>query len=340
LRYQFNWTRSITLGLFLIIGAAIALQLAIGNATQLYRARWRVGSFEEALCLAFTMLCVTMGITVLSVLQPLHVLPIGATVGGGALALLLASGLRVAWRLNSERLLHRPNSTERAIIFGAGEAGVQLVQSLLADPSNGYLPVAVLDDDPAKRKLRLRHLKVTGTRESLAAVARERRADSVIIAIPSADSPLVRDITDRATAAGLATRVLPTVSQMLSSSVDTAAIRPVTPEDLLGRRVVRTEVEQIAGYLTGKRVLVTGAGGSIGSELCRQIARVGPRKLVLVDHAGTTCSRSPASSRRTATSAPRCRCWPTARRRSACGRSSASTTRRSCSTRPPTSTSR
>ena len=284
LRYQLDWTKSITIDLAFMIVAAVALQLAIGNATQLYRARWRVGSFEEALCLAFTMACVTATITVFSGLLPRHVLPISATVGGGTLALLMASGLRVAWRLNGERLLHRPHSTERAVIFGAGEAGVQLVQSLLADPASGYLPVAVLDDDPAKRKLRLRHLKVTGTRECLAAVAREQRADSVIIAIPSADSQLVRDITDRATEAGLATKVLPTVSQMLSSSVDTADIRPVTPEDLLGRRVVRTEVEQIAGYLTGKRVLVTGAGGSIGSELCRQIQRYEPSSLVMLDH--------------------------------------------------------
>ena len=284
LRYGFNLTRSITFGLLLIVAAAVALQLAIGNATQLYRARWRVGSFEETLCLATTMLSVTVIITVFSVVSPRHVLPVSATVGGGALALLVASGLRVGWRLNGERLLRHPHSTERAIIFGAGEAGVQLVQALLADPSNGYLPVAVLDDDPAKRNLRLRHLKVAGTRENLAAVAAEQRADSVIIAIPSADSRLVRHITDLATSAGLATRVLPTVSQMLSSSVHTADIRPVTPEDLLGRRVIRTEVDLVGGYLTGKRVLVTGAGGSIGSELCRQIQRYKPSSLIMLDH--------------------------------------------------------
>ena len=284
LRYGFNLTRSITFGLLLIVAAAVAVQLAIGNATQLYRARWRVGSFEETLCLATTMLTVTVVITVFSVVSPQHVLPVSATVGGGALALLVASGLRVGWRLNGERTLRQPHSTERAIIFGAGEAGVQLVQALLADPSNGYLPVAVLDDDPVKRNLRLRHLKVAGTRESLVAVAGEQRADSVIIAIPSADSRLVRHITDLATSAGLATKVLPTVSQMLSSSVHTADIRPVTPEDLLGRRVIRTEVDLVGGYLTGKRVLVTGAGGSIGSELCRQIQRYEPSSLIMLDH--------------------------------------------------------
>jgi FlaA1/EpsC-like NDP-sugar epimerase len=284
LRYGFNLTRSITFGLLLIVAAAVALQLAIGNATQLYRARWRVGSFEETLCLATTMLAVTVVITVFSVVSPQHVLPVSATVGGGALALLVASGLRVGWRLNGERTLRQPHSSERAIIFGAGEAGVQLVQALLADPSNGYLPVAVLDDDPAKRNLRLRHLKVAGNRDNLAAVASEQRAESVIIAIPSADSRLVRHITDLATSAGLATMVLPTVSQMLSSSVHTADIRPVTPEDLLGRRVIRTEVDLVGGYLTGKRVLVTGAGGSIGSELCRQIQRYEPSSLIMLDH--------------------------------------------------------
>lgn len=284
LRYEFNLPRSITFDLTAMVVAAAMLQLAVGNATQLYRARWRVGSFEEALSLAFTMVAVTMAITVLSVLSPQHVLPVSATVGGGALALVMTAALRVAWRLKTERLVQHPHSTERAIIFGAGEAGVQLVRALIADPSSGYRPVAVLDDDPAKRKLRLRHLKVIGTRKDLATVAKEYQADSVIIAIPSADSRLVRDITDRATAAGLATKVLPTVGQMLSSSVHTDDIRPVTPEDLLGRRVVRTEVELVAGYLTGKRVLVTGAGGSIGSELCRQIQRYEPSSLIMLDH--------------------------------------------------------
>jgi FlaA1/EpsC-like NDP-sugar epimerase len=284
LRYGFNLDRSITLGLLLIVVAAVALQLAIGNATQLYRARWRVGSFEEALTLASTMLCVTVAITAFSAALPQHVLPISATVGGGALALLMASGLRVGWRLSGERSLRPHHTSERTIIFGAGEAGVQLVNALLADPSNGHRLVAVLDDDPAKRNLRLRHLKVAGTRENLAAVAIAHRAQSVIIAIPSADSKVVRDITELATAAGLATKVLPTVAQMLNSSVHTADIRPVTPEDLLGRRVVNTEVELVAGYLTGKRVLVTGAGGSIGSELCRQIQLHEPASLIMLDH--------------------------------------------------------
>ena len=284
MRYGFNLNRSITLGLAVMVGAAVALQLAIGNATQLYRARWRVGSFEEAQCLAFTMVSVTVAITALSIASPQHVLPVSATVGGGALALLMASGVRVGWRLNGERTLRAHHTSERAIIFGAGEAGVQLVNALLADPAGGYRPVAVLDDDPAKRNLRLRNLKVAGTRENLAAVAVEQRADSVVIAIPSADSKLVRAITDLATAAGLATRVLPTVSQMLSSSVHSADIRPVTPEDLLGRRVIRTEVDLVAGYLRGKRVLVTGAGGSIGSELCRQIQRYDPSSLIMLDH--------------------------------------------------------
>jgi FlaA1/EpsC-like NDP-sugar epimerase len=284
LRYGFNLDRSITLGLLVIIVTAVALQLAIGNATQLYRARWRVGSFEEALTLASTMLCVTVAITAFSAALPQHVLPISATVGGGALALLMASGLRVGWRLSGERSLRPHHTSERTIIFGAGEAGVQLVNALLADPSNGHRLVAVLDDDPAKRNLRVRHLKVAGTRENLAAVAIEHRAQSVIIAIPSADSKVVRDITELATAAGLSTKVLPTVAQMLNSSVHTADIRPVTPEDLLGRRVINTEVELVAGYLTGKRVLVTGAGGSIGSELCRQIQLQEPASLIMLDH--------------------------------------------------------
>ena len=134
LRYGFDLTRSITFGLLLIVAAAVVLQLAIGNATQLYRARWRVGSFEETLCLATTMLAVTVVVTVFSVVSPQHVLPVSATVGGGALALLVASGLRVGWRLNGERSLRPHHTSERAIIFGAGEAGVQRRERAVGRP--------------------------------------------------------------------------------------------------------------------------------------------------------------------------------------------------------------
>jgi FlaA1/EpsC-like NDP-sugar epimerase len=283
LRYQFNEGRVLNVHLAVIVSAAACLQVVVGLLSPLYRSRWRVGSFEEIVCLAPTVIGVTGTVTAVSFIHNQHVVPASATIGGGALALVGAAGYRVLWRLNWERRRPVSNVAERTIIFGAGEAGAQLVDSLLSDPRCGYLPVAILDDDPRKRGLRLRKLRVVGNRSDLMATARLLDADSVVIAIPSADSRLVREITELANEARITTKVLPPVKDMLVDHVDSRVIRTVTPEDLLGRRVIDTEVTLIAGYLTGRRVLVTGAGGSIGSELCRQIARFEPAALVMLD---------------------------------------------------------
>jgi FlaA1/EpsC-like NDP-sugar epimerase len=283
LRYQLNTEKSFTPDLLIIIAVAAFMQWTLGAITPLYRVRWRTGSFEEIVCLASTVLAVTAAVTAVSFIPSQHVVPASATIGGGALTLVCAAGLRVSWRLHGERHRQPGRPAERTVIFGAGEAGVQLVDVLLANPFSGYMPVAVLDDDPAKHNLRLRRLKVSGTRRDLATVAARHRADSVIIAIPSAGARVVRDIAGLADAAGLRVKVLPSVAEMLSPYVKSSDIRTVTPSDLLGRRVIDTEVHLIAGYLTGKRVLVTGAGGSIGSELCRQIRAHTPASLVMLD---------------------------------------------------------
>ena len=283
IRYQLALPRDYASHLIFIVSVAAGMQVAIGFFSPLYRSRWRVGSLEELLCLAPTMAAVT-GLVSAVALSPFnHVVPASATIGGGTMALVIASGVRVVWRLSWEHKRPAFGVAERTIIFGAGEGGAQLLNSLIADPASGYVPVAVLDDDPGKRRLRFRRLRVTGTRDDLIATAQKVQADSVVIAIPSADSKLVREITDLANEAGIETKILPPVARMLASPVDFQAIRAVSPEDLLGRRVIDTRVDLIAGYLTGRRVLVTGAGGSIGSELCRQIHQFAPASLAMLD---------------------------------------------------------
>lgn len=282
-RYQLALPRNYFSHLLFITAVAVWMQIAIGLLSPLYRSRWRIGSLEELLCLGPTMLGVT-GLVSAVALSPLqHVVPASATVGGGTTALVFAAGVRVVWRLNWERKRPVVAVAERTIIFGAGEAGAQLLNSLVADPRSGYVPVAVLDDDPNKQRLRFRRLRVTGTRDDLIATADKLSADSIVIAIPSASSKLVREITDLANEAGIDTKVLPPVSEMLASRVDSHAIRSVSPEDLLGRRVIDTRIDLVAGYLAERRVLVTGAGGSIGSELCRQIAKFMPASLIMLD---------------------------------------------------------
>jgi len=283
IRYGFSLPGSYVGGLVTVVAIAIAMQVCLGMLTPLYRSRWRVGSFEEMVALAPIMAAVTIGASGVSLIPRTHLVPLSSTVGGGALALLCAAGVRVGWRAHRDRRRGAVHAAEKVIIFGAGEAGAQLIDGLAHDASCGYQAVALLDDDPAKRRLRLRRLQVSGTRHDIAAVAAATGAESLIIAIPSAGGDVVREITDLANAAGLRAKTVPTVSQMLSLTLRPADIRPVTPADLLGRRVVRTDVGSVAGYLTSKRVLVTGAGGSIGSELCRQIHRYAPACLIMLD---------------------------------------------------------
>ncbi len=283
LRYQLDFRLTLTWRLALVIALAISCQLLTGFLTQLYRVRWRIASFEEALVLGETIFIVTVVVSAVNAAWANHVIPASSVIAAGAATLALAQAIRWAWRLTYERTLRPGGEPQRAIIFGVGKSGIDIVGSLLSNPDAPYLPVALLDDDPSKSNMRVRQLRVSGGLPDLGNVARRVAAEAVIVAIPRASSELIRRVSVGASEAGLMVRVLPPVDQILSAPLGAEDIRVVTPEDLLGRRVIETHVEAIAGYLTGSRVLVTGAGGSIGSELCRQINRFAPQSLVMLD---------------------------------------------------------
>jgi len=284
-RYEFDAERIDLGGLLLSIPIVVGIQLLAGSWQGLYRGRWHLGSFEE---IAGLLRSVAAAMVVLFVVNaPLRWLPISVPLISGFVVLVLMAGLRYAWRLRIDRG-RRPDAdaagTRKAIVFGAGEGAAQLLTTILRDPGSPYVPVAIADDDPAKQRLRLRGIPVRGTRRDIAAIARDMDAEALIIAIPSAESRLIREISDLAGAAGLEVAVLPPVAELIGSHVAMRDLRLLTEEDLLGRHAIDTDVESIASYLRGKVVLVTGAGGSIGSELCRQIVRFDPAELVLVDH--------------------------------------------------------
>ena len=197
-------------------------------------------------------------------------------------ALVLAAGARYAFRLWQERGRRPPPTARRVVVFGAGEAGLRALRAMLRNPSSPYLPVALLDDDAAKQALRLHGVRVEGTRHDLAAVALRHGADAVLLALPSANGETLRDLADRALDACLEVFVLPPASQLLGA-VTLGDIRPVTETDLLGRRPAEIDLTSIAEQLGGRRILVTGAGGSIGSELCRQLHGFSPAALVMLD---------------------------------------------------------
>jgi len=283
-RYDFGAGPFFYDGLVQIALLAVVLQLAIGSIRHLYRGRYRFGSFEEVAGVLVTVSFTTVAITLVNtVWTGGYLVPRSVPPAAGIGAFVLAAGARYAWRLYLDRRLRPKGEAEPILLIGAGEGADQAIAAMLRDPTSRYLPVGLLDDDPRKRNLHLRGVAVLGSRADLGSVAQRTGVRTVLLAVPSADAALVRDVSDLAAHAGLATKVLPAVGELLDGRVGVEDIRDIDLTDLLGRRQIVLDLGSIAGYLTGKRVMVTGAGGSIGSELCAQISHYAPAELIMLD---------------------------------------------------------
>lgn len=260
-----------------------AAQVGVGRFIGLYIHRWRYGTFEEVGAATLTISAVTvLGATANAILG--RPLPLTVPLLAGPFAYFGMVAGRAVWRLLLERT-RRPSaeSSERVVVFGAGDGGVQVVRAMISSASSPYIPVALLDDNPDLRNLRVKSVRVAGGRSWIARAGIEFGATKMIIAIPSASGELIRELVTLADEAGMGTLVLPPVAELFGAAVQLGDIRELTESDLLGRRELNTDVESVAGYLTGKRVLVTGAGGSIGSELCRQLQKYAPASVVMLD---------------------------------------------------------
>jgi FlaA1/EpsC-like NDP-sugar epimerase len=219
-------------------------------------------------------------------------LPIGVTVLFALLALVFLVGIRALARSAYERrplaAFRRGRKGERTVLIaGAGDGGRMVIREIMRNRELGLLPVGFLDDDPLKLRLRIDGVRVRGNTEGdLPRILDEAEPDEVIIAIPSAPGSTRARIVRECRTRGIPVRTLPTVFELLQTRGALARqVREVRVEDVLGREPVHMELERVGAYLGGATVLVTGAGGSIGSELCRQIARVEPHRIVLLDHA-------------------------------------------------------
>jgi FlaA1/EpsC-like NDP-sugar epimerase len=284
LRYDFEASRIRGAGLIGMICLALVAELIAGWLAGLYRGRWRLGSFEEVAALFGAVAVVTVALFVVVWAFSVHPIPLGAVVVAGIVAFLLMGAARYWMRRSVERLQRPGDLGERILVFGAGEGGAQAIDALLRSASSGQLPVALLDDDPRKRNLRIRGVPVMGDHTRIFEAARQVQAETLLIAVPSADAELIREVSSLAREAGLQLKILRPVSELLGTPVGLDDIRPLSESDLLGRRQVDLDVAAIAEYLEGKRVLVTGAGGSIGSELCRQIGPFRPAEMIMLDH--------------------------------------------------------
>lgn len=265
----------------LVLTAAVAT-VGLMRLPTFHAARSRRGSIDDAQ----NVLTVWMIVSPIVLISNYFILgrpvPTMAAVMGLPLALVTMLGSRIAWRVVRERIA-RPNDRpgcKRIIVFGAGDGGEQIIRAIQRDPKSQYLPVAVLDDHKDRRAIL--GVPALGTRRDIAAVAASRRAELLLIAIPTADSKLIADLNRIGREAGLEVRVLPSTAELLGM-IQVGDIRELTDADLLGREEVDVDLDLISAYVTGRRVLVTGAGGSIGSELCRQVSQLDPSELVMLD---------------------------------------------------------
>jgi FlaA1/EpsC-like NDP-sugar epimerase len=273
-----------TLRLAGVMLAICLLSVVCGLLAGLYRGRHQRGSLDELFGVAIAGGLMLVPLVLLSGLLIGRQRDLLQTVAGGTLIALptIAAARYVAFAARRRR----KRTTEagvKVIVFGAGEAGTMLITRLLDEPGAAYRPVALLDDDPDKRRLRVHGIPVRGNRTRMAEVAAATGATVLVIAIARSSGTAVRDLTTRAELCGLTPKVVPTVTELISGGARIEGVRDPRVSDLLGRRPIRTDVAAIAGHFAGKRILVTGAGGSIGSELCRQLHQFAPAELIMLD---------------------------------------------------------
>nr|WP_232521026.1 polysaccharide biosynthesis protein [Micromonospora phaseoli] len=283
-RYELGVTVEQAFNAAVLGGAAAVLHVGVSAVRRIRSGRPPLGSIEEVRGLAGTTVVTAAAVLLTILALDERPLPASAPVIGGALALLLMLSLRLLHRHRRDRAL-RPDARSAApvLLFGLGEAGQGLVRAMLSDPKGRYLPVGALDDDPGKRDLRIAGVPVLGSREELGNAVRRTGATTVILSVANANATLIREIREATLRASAAFKILPPVRELVDHRITVNDVRDVQIGDLLGRRQVVGDLTLDDNGLTGRRILVTGAGGSIGSELCRQIMRANPAELMMLD---------------------------------------------------------
>jgi FlaA1/EpsC-like NDP-sugar epimerase len=268
----------------------VAMKLVIFAMFGLYSKLWRFVDQKDFEAILRAVVVSTIGLIVVLFLFSIgrHDPPRSVVALDFLLTLVFVSGARFAVRALMERPQRGPfleRAAHEVLIVGAGNGGQQVAFELRRNPGLASAPVGYVDDDPRKQGMRIAGHKVLGTTDELPRVLDGVKPDEVIIAIPSAPGVLRQKVVTACRERSIPVRTLPTTFELLSGGMALMRqVREVRVEDVLGREPVRVEIDRVGAYLSGRVVLVTGAGGSIGAELCRQIARVGPKRLVLVEN--------------------------------------------------------
>lgn len=286
LRFDGDVTRAYWKVFWAFLPIAIAAHLVSNWLWRLDGAIWKHASVHEARHIALAGTTALAALLVFVSITESYRVPISVVLLGGLLSTLLMGALRFHSRLFALRR-HDGRSVHRVAVLGAGEAGAGIVREMLRNPRLGLHPAVVLDDDPRKIGKSLQGVRIVGRIDELAALAGTFDIHQALLAIPSADKELVSRALEASAAVGVPLKVLPGVSELVRGPASVRDARQTRIEDLLGRAQVETDLDAVQLLLAGRRVLVTGAGGSIGSEIVRQVAASGADEIVALDHDDT-----------------------------------------------------
>lgn len=249
----------------------------------LYRKAWTYASIGElkSIFKAVTFTIIVVALVQLAVAQDIY---FRALAIAWMLHILLIGGSRLSWRIVRDTFIQRDIEAKRTMIIGAGQAGSMIVRQIKQNPDCGMKPILFLDDDKKKRGLEIYGVKIAGGTKNIAAFVKDNEIEKIIIAIPSMSRQQMAELMKACVDTGVRTQTIPKIEDLMTGKVSVTDIQDVKIEDLLGRDEVQLDMEAIANKLTGKTIMITGAGGSIGSEICRQVNRFTPKKLILLGH--------------------------------------------------------
>lgn len=289
IRFDFDFesiSKSFVDNLLVLLLVSIIIKIAVFAPFKLYKSLWRYAGMYE-LVSVFLASSITNGILFLYIAFVQRLAPRSIFVIAGMIDVFLIGGSRLIYRLYRRLAMGRVikvDNLKRVLIFGAGDAGAMIAKEMELHPDLRYKLIAFLDDSSYKKGRKVNGVPILGGVEDVSDIVDKKSIDEIIIAMPSAKPAVINNVYEQCSKTHCKVKILPSMSQLIDETIMLKKVKDVDIEDLLGRDSVIVDLENVARYLGGKVVLVTGGGGSIGSELCRQVSSFGPKKLLILDN--------------------------------------------------------